>query len=292
MHRDRRAIPWGGAGLGVRDARRSRIRAPSTGSDGVHGLDVQRSVNVVRRYVFVPESRRVRVGLTDDLPWKELAADTHRARIDRRRSSRTSTCATIVSPKSVIRGSSVPCASIPSAPGPRPAGAPSPDRCREQARASPIALLRSRTRRRARRRGGDDRDRDETRRPAEGRCRLTRHAPITRLVRRRSVQTRNSVRISDAVARRYDDRVDVERAERREQRLQSAAGCCARRAATSFRRSRTDESRPVRGSRSGTTIPLDVRKALLPGRILDHDRDDVPAMLDRGEPQSRATARG
>ena len=55
------------------------------------------------------------------------------------------------------------------------------------------------------------------------------------------------------------------------------ATCSARRAAASRRESRTSETAPVAGSAIGSGDAADVGEALLPDRILDHDRDDVPA---------------
>ena len=59
----------------------------------------------------------------------------------------------------------------------------------------------------------------------------------------------------------------------------------ALRCAASFR------AEPNRSQPTGPCIsqwdddPADVRKALLPGRVLNHHRDDVPPMLDRREPE-------
>ena len=81
MNRDRRAIPWGGAGLGVGDACRiefERRRLVRRGARAPRAAQRERRPQMRVRARVAPHAR----GLTDDLPWKELAAHTHRGRID------------------------------------------------------------------------------------------------------------------------------------------------------------------------------------------------------------------
>ena len=109
-----------------------------------------------------------------------------------------------------------------------------------------------------------------------------------RLSLRSSAHSTNARSISNGSLVPSDDRLEVERhellAQPAEPRLVARAAARAPRAARGAR-ARCGRSR---GSRDGTRRRADVREALLPDRILDDDRHDVPAARDARRATSRA----
>ena len=174
--------------------------------DGTHVLDRHRNVYAIRTYARSPADVCRRSGFSTISQGAKSAAIRIESGSTRVTSTTTSTCAWTVSPNRATLGA-------------RSASASTSDARRVGARRARLLARDPGGHDDERRTHYDDPGQDSPDQQSAA-WRHARHVPNTRLVRLRSVQTRNSVRIANGLARRYEDRVDVERAEPREERLQ------------------------------------------------------------------------